>query len=262
MKEYRTSKYINFKYTNGKTDIYGKMFHNYYELYLLLDGNVEFINNHTRQIIKPFQMVIIPPGEYHQFVVTGNVDHYKRCVIDIHPAFLEADILKTAFARKELLSLTESDRITKHFLYLIDCLSNINKSDFSHIVSAVTTDIIFLIKNDSHAQELFRGNLCNLSLSLMNYLNEHFSEQLNLDLLSRKFYCSISSLCHIFKKDFGISIKKYIIQKRMHTANMALQRGEKPEEVSIKYGFPNYSTFYRDYKKYFGMTPSETRIRK
>jgi len=161
-----------------------------------------------------------------------------------------------------LLSLTESDRIIKHFLYLNECLFSVSECDFSHILSAVATDIVFLIKNNQNAQELFHGNLCHLSLNLMNYLNEHFAEQLDLEMLSRTFYCSVSSLCHIFKRDFGISIRKYIIQKRMNASNIALQRGEKPEEVSIKYGFSNYSTFYRDYKKYFGIAPKDTVMRK
>ena len=258
MKEFRNSNYVNFKYAKGKTDIYGKTFHDYYELFLLLNGDVEFINNHTRQTIKPFQLFIIPPGEYHQFIVTENIENYERCVIEIHPGLIDTGILDSALEGKEVISLTDGDRITKHFLYLIDCLSAVKDSDYPYILSAVTTDIIFLIKNSTDAGKLFNENLCPLSLKLMENLNEHFSEQLDLDLLSGIFYCSVSSMCHIFKRDFGISIKKYILQKRMNASKMALQCGEKPEDVSVRYGFSNYSTFYRDYKKNFGIAPSET----
>ena len=262
MKEYRSSQYINFKYAKGKTDIYGRMFHDYYEIYLLLRGNAEFTNTHMKQTIVPFQMVLIPPGEYHQFVVNENIDNYERCVINIYPEFLPLDILKTAFCRKELLTLSESDRITKHFAYLMNCLSSVDESDFSHILSAVATDIIFLIKNSFEAQEVFNESFNHLSFNLISYIDEHFTEQIDLNMLSNRFFCSVSSLCHIFKSNFGISIKKYIIQKRINVAKIALQRGEKPEEISVKCGFSNYSTFYRDYKKYFGVTPSETYIHK
>ncbi len=262
MKEYRSSDYATFKYAKGKTDIFGKMFHDYYELYLLLNGKVDFVNNHIKQTIKPLQLVIIPPGEYHQFIVTENIESYERCVIDVHYGLLEPDFLCTAFQGKELLSLDESDRIAKHFLYLTECLSTANGTDYPHILSAVATDIVFLIKNSTNAQKLWDGNLSPLSLRLISFLDEHYAEPLDLNLLSRRFYCSVSSLCHIFKKDFGISIKKYVIQKRMNASNMALQKGESPEEVCTKYGFLSYSTFYRDYKKYFGISPSETTPRK
>lgn len=258
MKECRSDKFVRFKYAKGKTDIFGKMFHDYYEIYLLLGGEVEFTNNHTKQLLKPFQLVIIPPGEYHQFEVGGNIEDYERCVIDIYPGFLKENILCSALAGKELLSLKETDRIASHFIYLTECLADVDKSDFAHILSAVSTDIIFLIKNYYDVQGVLHGDLSELSLNLMSYIDEHFAERLDLDMLSKRFFCSTSSLCHIFKRDFGVSIKKYIISKRISAANMAIQKGEKAEVACVKYGFLNYSTFYRDYKKYMGISPSET----
>lgn len=259
MKENRNSKYVNFKYAKGKTDIYGKTFHGYYEIYLFLNGNVEFINNHTRHILMPFQLVIIPPGEYHQFAVKDDIDSYERCVIDVYPELLESAILKKALSGKELISLNKTDRLTNHFFYLIECLSSVDNSDFSHVLTAVATDIIFLIKNSVETQQLFHGNLSPLSLKLMDYINEHYTEHLNLNMLSDVFYCSVSSICHSFEKDFGISIKKYIMQKRINAANMAIQRGEAPEAVSAEYGFSDYTTFFRNYKKHYGISPSKSK---
>ena len=258
MKQYRTNKFINFKYTKGKTDIYSKMFHDYYEIYLLLGGDVEFINNHIKQTLSPFQLVLIPPGEYHQFVVKGNFDNYERCVIDIYPGFIEPEILENSFFGKELISLSGSDRIVEHFIYLINCLSNTDESDFSHILPAVVTDMLFLLKNGTVGQKIFHGNFNRLSVDVINYIDAHFTEQIDLNMLSHRYFCSVSSLCHIFKKDFGISIKKYILQKRINAAKIAIQQGEKPKVVSTRYGFLDYSTFYRDYKKYLGISPSKT----
>lgn len=262
MKQTRKGEYVNFKYAKGKTDIFGRIFHNHYEIYLLLGGEVEFTNNHTRQSISPYQVVIIPPGEYHQFMVGGNIDDYERCVIDIYPGFLPGDMLNDALCGKELLSLDECDRIIRHFIYLKECVSVVDEADFFHILSAVTTDIVFLIKNSSDAQKLYGEKLSRLSISLMNYLDTHFAEDIDLDKLSRRFFCSVSSICHVFKRDFGISIKKYVIKKRINSACMAIQNGEKPEQACVKYGFGNYSSFYRDYKKYMGISPAETRGKK
>ena len=262
MKEFRNGKYINFKYAKGKTDIYGRIFHDYYEIYLLLGGNAEFTNNHMKQTIVPFQMVLIPPGEYHQFTINKDIHNYERCVINIYPEFLPSDILNSAFCGRELLTLSESNRITEHFKYLIKCLSTVEESDFSHILSAVATDIIFLIKNSFEAKKVINKNSDHISFALISYLDEHFTEQIDLNMLSNRFFCSVSSLCHVFKISFGISIKKYVIQKRVNAAKIALQRGEKPEEVCVKCGFCNYSTFYRDYKKYLGVSPSETYMQK
>ena len=50
--------------------------------------------------------------------------------------------------------------------------------------------------------------------------------------------------------------EKYIQQKRMCAINYDLKNGEKPEQLAYKYNFNNYSTFYRAYKKHFGVSPS------
>ena len=83
------TEFVNFKYAKGEIDIYQKMFHESFEIYLFLGGDVEFINNHTRRKLNPYELVIVPPGEYHQFAVRGELELYERCVIDIAPDFFE-----------------------------------------------------------------------------------------------------------------------------------------------------------------------------
>lgn len=255
-KKYFEHKHIDFKYTKGKVDIYKNMFHDYYEIYLLINGDVEMINTKSKRTVAPYQLFIIPPGEYHQFTVSGNIENYERYVLNIHGGFLEESVLNHAFYKKELLTLSASHRIVKNFLYLRDCLTILNKPDFSHILSAVATDIIFLIKynTDNSAIE----NTQQFSFELIQFLDEHYAKPLDLIQLSHEFHCSVSSLCHIFKKSFGISIKKYITQKRMNASKLDIQNGGKPEEVCFKYGFSDYSTFYRAYKNQFGISPSQT----
>lgn len=257
-KMYRAGEHVNFKYAKGKTDIFGRSFHPYYELFLLLGGEVEFVNSHTRQTVRPYQLIVVPPGEYHQLIVSENVDAYERCVLNIDAALFEPNVLQTALAGKETLTLVPSHRIAEQFLYLVECLSAVDEADFAHILTAVGTDIVFLIKRYTEQDEPATGTLHDISLKLIRYVDEHYTETIDLSALAEQFHFSVSSLCHIFKKDFGISIKKYISQKRIHAAHVALQQGQRPESVSVAYGFPNYSTFFRAYRKCFGIAPSKS----
>ena len=252
---------IRFKYAKGKTDICSSMLHDCYEIYYFINGDVEYINKAIRKKINPGQIVVIPPGEYHQFSVINNIENYERCVIDIYPEFLDKSVVETALSDKDILSPEKNDRLINNFLYLKECILKLSKEDFSFILPAVATDIVFLIKNYSGIKQL-PDNPDTLSAKLMDYIDKHYRENIVLQKMSDSFHFSVSSLCHTFKRDFGISIKKYIIQKRMTASFLALQNGGKPEEVCSMYGFSNYSTFYRAYIKYFGISPSETRLRK
>lgn len=251
----------SFRFTKGKIDIFlSKQFHNHYEIYLLLDGKVEFINDHIRKKIVPNSLVIIPPGEYHRFIVSeDSTDIYERCVLNINSGFLDNTILEDALKGKELLILSPNNRIVENFLYLKDAMLQNCEKDFEYILSGIATDIIFLIKQtpDSLLTQT-HGFLHPASFQIMNYINQNYKSKITLQDIANHVYLSVSSVSHIFKEDFEVSIKQYITEKRMNEIHLCLQKGEKPQYISNEFGFSNYSTFYRSYCKYFGIPPSKT----
>ena len=259
LRQFHKTEHTSIKYAMGQIDIYGNVFHECYELYLLLQGDVEFISSHTRQNIHPGQLVIIPPGEYHQFLVLSDMQTYERCVIDVWPGLLEESVLKDTLRSRELLTLSADHRIRTHYQYLTDCLLAGREEDLAYILPAVVTDILFLIKNTSGSHVLSPGKLRTVSLQLMEFIDAHYTEPLSLEDLAAVCFLSVSSVSHIFKEDFGISIKKYILQKRMISAHQALAAGGSSKEISHALGFTDYSAFYRAYKQYYGCAPSETK---
>lgn len=259
MREYPA---VSFRYTKGNIDIFhNKQFHSYFEIYFLLNGKVEFITDHQRRELPPYSLVIIPPGQYHLFpVAQEEIPHYERCVLNIHPEFLQNDIFENALRSKRLLSLTPNHRIAQHFQYLRDSMERTDETDFGFILSAIATDIIFLLKQDTPTlQTEVQGFSHSLSPEIMNYVNQNIKLPLTVHDIAQHFFLSDSSVAHIFKSDFGISIKKYLTEKRLNEIHMRLQRGEKPQALSEEFGFANYSTFYRSYCKHFDAPPSKSK---
>jgi AraC-like DNA-binding protein len=248
---------VEFKHAIGKIDILGNVFHEYNEIYLLINGDVEFINNHMSKKISPYQLVVIPRGQYHQFVVKGDAESYERLIIHIYPGLLDSGIIWEAISGKEILSLDKDHRIIKNILHLKNALYTYDDKDFSHILPAIATDLIFLIKQLDISQKKDSGSIRPLALEIMEYINENYHKNISLEDISKKFFISISSLCHIFKSNFGISIKKYIIEKRMNGVELSMMQGKSATDACRDFGFSNYSTFFRAYKKHFGISPSE-----
>lgn len=253
---------IGFRYTKGKIDIfYSKQFHTHYEIYLFLNGNVEFLNDHTRKRLNPYELIIVPPNSYHCLLSDEScADTYERTLLNISPNFLENRILENALFDKEFLKLTPNHRIVQNFMYLKECTANYNDKDFEYILSAIATDIVFLIKNCHKLQEnTTNNNLRPISLQIMNYINENYKFNIKVSDIAKRFSFSVSSVSHIFKEDFGVSIKKYITEKRMNEIYALLQKGEKPSVVSVDFGFSNYSTFYRSFCNYFKKSPYQVK---
>ena len=61
----------------------------------------------------------------------------------------------------------------------------------------------------------------------------------------------------MFVAQLNTTPKKYIMIKKLRMAQADLLAGGHPTEVAAHYGFANYATFYRNYKQYFGVVPSE-----
>ena len=101
IKEFKSGKCIDFKYAKGKIDIFGNTFHSHYELYLFLGGKAELINDHARLSLRPYQLVIIEPGRYHQFTVEGDADEYERCVLNVREELLPPETIKNALCGAE-----------------------------------------------------------------------------------------------------------------------------------------------------------------
>jgi len=256
IKKYATAKGVDFKYAKGKTDIYGSTFHNRFEIYLLLGGNVSLITDSARIHLQPYQLAVIPPEQFHQFMVEGNVEDYERCVLNLDVDFMDSRILKDALEGKELLNLTSDGRIVQNILYLKEQIDSRKEEELSYILPAIATDLVFCIKTTLCSDGTSAGEIGKLSQEIINYINFHYTEDVDLNTLAKTFHVSVSSLCHLFKQEFGITIKQYVVQKRLNSARFALNRGDKAEEVCRKVGFTNYSAFFRLYKKQFGTSPS------
>ncbi len=249
---------IDFIYTKGNENVYNTMqFHSHYELYFFINGNVEYICNRFRKVLSPNQLIIIPPGEYHNLHVLDNEENYERCVLNIHPGFMENKILAENLKENVLLAFSDTDRMTGHFRYLVECSDQYSEQDYGRILSAIATDIIYLIKYS----EKYRIKNCSghdtLPEQLMKYIDQNITDDIKLNMLANKFNYSISHICHVFKECYGISIKKYILQKRLSCVHSEILQGGKIQYISRAYGFKDYPAFFRLYKKEFGVPPSK-----
>ena len=93
--------------------------------------------------------------------------------------------------------------------------------------------------------------------NVLNYINDHYHEELSLDMLASRFFVNKYHLSHEFNRLVGTSIYRYVIQKRLVIAKQMLSDGLPPTDVYQHCGFGDYSNFYRAFKAEYGISPKD-----
>lgn len=68
---------------------------------------------------------------------------------------------------------------------------------------------------------------------------------------------SRSQIYRVFREYTGTSVWDYVRSKRLFAVRELMQNGVRPAKAASEYGFQNYSSFYRAYKKQFDCSPQD-----
>lgn len=94
------------------------------------------------------------------------------------------------------------------------------------------------------------------------YLEEHFAEPLTLAAVAAQFHFSPSHFSRLFKKEFGVTFIKFLLNYRLHEAQRLLASTDiRVSEVGKRVGFQDPKHFYKVFKASAGCQPSVYRER-
>ena len=107
--------------------------------------------------------------------------------------------------------------------------------------------------NESHQESI-------LVKKMKQYLQQHMTERITLEELSRTFGYTKQYLIRIFKRETGRSPIQYLNEQRLFRSTAELLNAEKSiAEVARSCGFDDYNYFSRAFRRQFGFSPREYR---
>ena len=97
-------------------------------------------------------------------------------------------------------------------------------------------------------------------ISIINYIDDNYQEDLTIEQLSEVFHLSEGHLSKLFKENLGMTIKAYISQTRAKEVRNALLTSDLPLiDIAIMCGFPNVKSMNKVFKDLYQCTPSQFR---
>ena len=247
--------------------------HDFYEVYLLLRGRVEYIVENQIYRVRPGDWMLCSPLELHQARVDSNDEPYERIVLWVDRGYLESlSSPHTSLTRcfdttvpghTNLLRLPgpRSAEMRRE----LDKLRSLHMQESygSDLLAVCSLVELMVAINQSAADRSMQSALSADMASdrvvdgVLSYINEHYSEALTLDALAERFFISKYHLLRKFEAQVGTTVHRYILQKRLLNAKQLLAGGLAPSEVCTYCGFGDYANFYRAFRAEYGTTPRQ-----
>ena len=245
-----------------------------HEIYLLLQGDVSFNIEGSIYKLAPNDLLIISNQEIQKAIVNKEVLH-ERMYIYFDPDYIDRFVRskdykllqlfedrKNGFGNKISGKHVEEYNLRKYFdeMYM---WSKSNQPEKEVMMVSLLLQLIVKINtiytmNKDLDRDITEGVQYNDKIyEIIRYISSNLDKKISLEELEKKFYIDRYYLCHLFKQVTGYTLVDYMNYKKVLSAKEQLKAGKPISEVWIQFGFLNYSSFYRTFKKIVGMSPSE-----
>ncbi len=232
--------------------------HSLYEMTILLEGDISIVIEGQKFHLAKNQAIIIPPLLYHKNIA-NQLTMYRRItsLFDISAVPL---VLRDSLPKMENeYSLTVFDVYSMQASKLRQCCIDNNPAYYEPLINSLMVECLYQHAfSKSQAQQGIQEN--EVLHSIIQYIEQHLNDIITLDDIVSHIGHSKSSICGLFKSEMGIPIKQYIISKKLAKANWLMQNGVSSTQAALQIGYENYSSFYRIYRKFYNISPSDHNI--
>lgn len=256
--DFKISKYSQDKNPNSHI-------HEEFEILISLNNEGKFFVREHGYALRFGMVFILPPFEIHRCFCKGKQD-YERCIIHFSKDVLQkmstsVSDLTDLFGAGPIVCQARDD-VLSQILSDIPCLLKESGTHFgddiernlrfetlllriARIVHSRNVSAIAALENDWRVEQI------------LDYIHQHYAENITLDSVARELFMSKSRLSQIFKSATGFSLGDYVIMYRIKRACTLLQSGERVQDVAIAVGFRSSTHFIRTFKARIGCSPKK-----
>lgn len=225
----------------------------------LENGDIFFINRlqgYHIQTISDVELISIRFTEAGKTVLRGLIDKNSHIAVSLSKA-------KSPLNLKVRLQNDELELAKKVILLLLDMNRYPEKNEnlfyfqLLTLVSVVERNLTF---GENKSSGRFGNRLIDKMLKHI-HKNLKNPQMLSLAYLAESFQMPLHQPGIYFKQEMGISIKSYIGRERLRaTAHLLIHSSDTISQIGRSFGFADESHFYKSFKKYYGLSPSDYRV--
>lgn len=256
----------------AKGHSYGPRTRDYILIHFILSGTGSVLVEDQEYKIVSNQAFIIPANVTCQYIA-GKTDPWKYCWVAFYAS---PDLLPTLFSHSSDLYICEKINaqyikniffkiLAKHFAFqdhhrleeefsssYLNLSANMDIS-FSFDLAAALYEILsyLSLQSRTEANEMERR-----LREIKNYIDCYYNKPLQIKKIADEFSIHPNYLISLFKKKYGISPKRYMLNKRLSVAYKLLETTDYPvKDIACLVGYKNQLEFSAMFKKMTGKSP-------
>ena len=142
----------------------------------------------------------------------------------------------------------------ERFLGYFDTFS---EKELSLASPGIITEFLFLLNRCDTGDSTLSNNSYNeIIQQIIAYIDENIYSRITIEDIAKHVNISTIYASQLFKRTMQTPLISYIRAKKMALVRQEILNGAKPYEIYFKYGFENYSSFYRAFTKIYHVSPS------
>lgn len=244
--------------------------HTFYEIvYVLSNSGTQYLIGTKRYSLQRGDIIFVPPGVGHKPLFPPELaEPYRRIVMWISQEFmddLERIVPYAPFPNENRVFLL---RTTGEHLETLgqffhkglqesrECDKGWNAVLYGNTLQFLVHFYRAMLEPENRPPQTEKPELLD---DVVSYIETHLADKITLSDIARRFYVSESTIGQTFQKKMHVSFYHYVTQRRLISAKSMIGEGQNLSELCLKVGFSDYSTFYRAFKKEFGISPKDYR---
>jgi len=257
----------------GDIETFSEHTHDLYHIVLYTRSKGHYLKCGRRHDAQPGTLVIVSPGQAHDFVSLRNSSVYSEITFSLLAP--SGKVLTLPFERILATYTGVSGRIPENLqlskeaaqelivimIQIMDYLQSPSPmSDF--YTQRALANLFDMIVAHCYTEGLQDGSLTgdNPVLRARQYINEHYAEDITAEELASMSHCSKGHLFRAFKRSFRVSPLAYQQDLRFEAAQRLLRfTSLRCYEIALRVGYANVYYFHRQFRKRMGVTPRQYR---
>ena len=238
-----------------------KHWHRSIEIFAVFEGTLAFFINEEEYPLGSGEFILLNSNEIHSI---SSPEANRTIVLQI-----PMNVLRNVETGGGLILSTHSPkRQDSKIMELIGSMYQELQERGSEYEWKVQSDFFMLVyllltkyrKREILPEEIRHYRKLNRLSTITGYIRENYTKELSLEMVADRFGYSPSYLSRMFRKYAQTNYKTYLQNVRIEYGFRELANTDHTiGEIALNNGFPNQKAFTREFKKKYGILPSEYR---